>query len=228
MASAFTWIWEAEMAAVRTVGRAREPDRLFIASDANPSLLLETAWKAGRKPARGGISNLICIAEPLDVLAAELGAVADRVTVILPWGSLLRSVAAPDVDSLRSIADLHSIAALRSIADLCLPEATIEIVFSYDSERDARERAPLGVSVLDERHILTTLPRLYEQAGLPIALVERLSQKELAKRERPYTQTVKILPAMITPDKTVAVFLRMFFSVSPRVWARRCWSQVRI
>jgi len=222
MASAFTWIWEAEMAAVRTVGRAREPDRLFIASDANPSLLLETAWKAGRKPARGGISNLICIAEPLDVLAAELGAVADRVTVILPWGSLLRSVAAPDVNSLRSIAGL------RSIADLCLPDATIEIVFSYDSERDARERAPLGVSVLDERHMLTTLPRLYEQACLPITLVERLSQKELAKRERPYTQTVKILPAMITPDKTVAVFLRMFFSVSPRVWARRCWSQVRI
>src|SRR5260370_9722037 len=145
-----------------------EADRLFIASDANPSLLLETAWKAGRKPARGGISNLICIAEPLDVLAAELGAVADRVTVMLPWGRLLRSVAAPDVNSLRSIAGL------RSIADLCLPDATIEIVFSYDSERDARERAPLGVSVLDERHMLTTLPRLYEQACLPITLVERL------------------------------------------------------
>jgi len=111
------------------------------------------------------------------VLAAELGAVADRVTVILPWGSLLRSVAAPDVNSLRSIAGL------RSIADLCLPDATIEIVFSYDSERDARERAPLGVSVLDERHMLTTLPRLYEQACLPITLVERLSQKELATYE---------------------------------------------
>ncbi len=111
------------------------------------------------------------------MLAAELGAVADRVTVILPWGSLLRSVAAPDVNSLRSIAGL------RSIADLCLPDATIEIVFSYDSERDARERAPLGVSVLDERHMLTTLPRLYEQACLPITLVERLSQKELATYE---------------------------------------------
>ncbi len=105
------------------------------------------------------------------MLAAELGAVADRVTVILPWGSLLKSVAAPDADS------------LRSIAGLCLPDATIEIVFSYDSERDARERAPLDVSVLDERHILTTLPRLYEQAGIPITLVERLSQKELATYE---------------------------------------------
>src|SRR5260370_2924609 len=156
---------------------SREPDRLFVASDAIPARVRETGWKARRKHARGGISNLVCIAETLDVLAAELGAVADRVTVILPWGSLLRSVAAPDVNSLRSIAGL------RSIADLCLPDATIEIVFSYDSERDARERAPLGVSVLDERHMLTTLPRLYEQACLPITLVERLSQKELATYE---------------------------------------------
>ena len=105
---------------------SRGPKRLFIASDANPSLLLQTAWKAGCKPRRGGISNLICIAEPMDVLAPELGAVADRVTVILPWGSLLRSVAAPDIDS------------LRHIAGLSVPGAAIEIVFSYDKERDAR------------------------------------------------------------------------------------------
>src|SRR5260370_14965427 len=98
---------------------SREPDRLFIASDANPSLLLETAWKAGRKPARGGISNLICIAEPLDVLAAELGAVADRVTRILPWAILLRAVAAPAGNSLRSIPGLPS------IADPFLPDPTI-------------------------------------------------------------------------------------------------------
>lgn len=123
------------------------------------------------------------------MLAAELGAVADRVTVILPWGSLLRSVAALDIDSLRSIAGL------RSIADLCLPDATIEIVFSYDRERDARESAPLGLSVLDERHILTTLPRLYERAGLPIVLVERVPQKELAAYETTWAKRLAFGPS---------------------------------
>ena len=95
----------------------RDPARLFIATDANPDVLLETAWKAGRKPVRGVVPNLVCIAEPLQILATELGAVADRMTVILPWAELLHVVAAPDLP------------ALRNIAALCLPGAGIEIVF---------------------------------------------------------------------------------------------------
>jgi len=63
----------------------RDAGRLFIATDANPDALLDTAWKAARKPSRGGIPNLICVSEPLEVLAKELSNVADRLTVILPW-----------------------------------------------------------------------------------------------------------------------------------------------
>jgi 16S rRNA (adenine(1408)-N(1))-methyltransferase len=145
----------------------REPSRLFIASDANASALTDIAWRAGRKAARGGISNLLCIAEPLDTLSTELRAVADRVTVILPWGSLLRAVALPEI------------ASLRHIAHLCLPDANVEIVFSYDERRDARERTSLPAAGLDEDH-MATLPALYEQAGLLIASAERFSQGELA------------------------------------------------
>ena len=105
----------------------RDQSRLFIASDANADGLLETAWKAARKPARGGILNLICIAEPLEVLATELESIAERLTVILPWGSLLRAVAAPEATS------------LLQIASLCSSKANIEIVFSFDPHRDAAE-----------------------------------------------------------------------------------------
>jgi 16S rRNA (adenine(1408)-N(1))-methyltransferase len=114
------------------------------------------------------VSNLICIAEPLDVLAAALTGAADRITIILPWGSLLRAVAAPKIDS------------LRHIARLCLPKATIEIVLSYDEQRDARQRAPLRAGGLDDEHMGTILPRLYEQAGLLIVATEQISQRELA------------------------------------------------
>ncbi|HVH86127.1 MAG TPA: hypothetical protein VM912_05340 [Terriglobales bacterium] len=149
----------------------REPERLFLASDANASGLLETAWKATRKPTRGGVANLICIAEPLDVLAQELSRVADRVTVVLPWGSLLRAVAAPEI------------ASLRQIANLCLPCASLEIVFSYDPQRDLREGARLGLSLLNDEHITSKLPRLYEEAGLSVASVEEIPLRELAKYE---------------------------------------------
>jgi 16S rRNA (adenine(1408)-N(1))-methyltransferase len=140
---------------------------LFIASDANPDALTEIAWKAGRKAARGGIPNLICIAEPLQALATELAAAADRITVILPWGSLLRAVVAPDLVS------------LRHIAHLCLPDAGVEIVFSYDEQRDARLRVLLPAGGFDEAHI-ATLPHLYQEAGLQIVAADRFSQRELA------------------------------------------------
>ncbi|HEV3316677.1 MAG TPA: hypothetical protein VG488_06910 [Candidatus Angelobacter sp.] len=92
---------------------------------------------------------------------------ADRVTVILPWGSLLRAVAVPEIDS------------LRHIAQLCLPDATIEIVFSYD-RGDGREKALLGAGSLDEPHVVATLPPLYEQAGLRIVAAEEITRVELA------------------------------------------------
>lgn len=147
----------------------REPGRLLIASDANPSALEEIAWRAGRKPARGGVSNLLCIAEPLDVLANQLGAVADRITVILPWGSLLRAVALPEIVS------------LGNIARLCLPNAAVEIVISYD-QHDAREGAPLGIARLDEQSI-AALQQPYARAGLEITAAESIPHQQLAGYE---------------------------------------------
>jgi 16S rRNA (adenine(1408)-N(1))-methyltransferase len=140
---------------------------LFIASDANAISLAKVAWRAGRKAERGGIPNLICIAEPLDILATELGEVADRISVILPWGSLLLAVGAPEL------------VALRRIANLCVPDAAVEIVFSYDERRDTQQGIMRPIGGFDEGHI-ATLPGLYQKAGLQIVAVDRFSQKELA------------------------------------------------
>ena len=149
----------------------RDQSRLFIASDANADGLLETAWKAARKPARGGILNLICIAEPLEVLATELESIAERLTVILPWGSLLRAVAAPEATS------------LLQIASLCSSKANIEIVFSFDPHRDAAEGARLGIAHLDGRYITSRLPEVYRRAGLQVEHVQAMPFRELAEYE---------------------------------------------
>ena len=106
---------------------------------------------------------MICIGESLDVLATELSRIAHRISVILPWGSLLRAVAAPDI------------ASLRQIARLCLPGASIEIVLSYDRQRDQRQADRLGISQLDEEHITSVLPEIYQQAGLQVLHSEKIS-----------------------------------------------------
>ena len=146
----------------------RDAGRLFIATDANPDALLDTAWKAARKPSRGGIPNLICVSEPLEVLAKELSNIADCLTVILPWGSLLRAVLAPEI------------ASLHQIASLCSDAAGVEIVFSCDPRQDAQERARLGIVQIEQRIISSTLPELYQQAGLAVLKAEKISQQELA------------------------------------------------
>jgi 16S rRNA (adenine(1408)-N(1))-methyltransferase len=107
----------------------------------------------------------------LQILAAELGPLADRITVILPWAELLHAVAAPDFR------------ALQNMASLCSTGATIEIVFSYDAERDGRNTKSLASMPLDGHHITQVLPAAYEQAGLEITQTEKLANEELARYE---------------------------------------------
>ena len=86
--------------------------------------------------------------------------------MILPWGSLLQAVVAPQIH------------ALRQIACLCVTRAALEFVFSYD-EQDARHDALHGLFGSDE-YAPERLPNLYKEAVLQVASVERISHRELA------------------------------------------------
>jgi 16S rRNA (adenine(1408)-N(1))-methyltransferase len=145
------------------------PHRLFLATDANADSLAETAYRASCKPARGGVSNLICIAEPFDVIASELAGIANRVSVILPWGSLLRGLVAPEV------------AALEDLRRVCSPDADLELVFSYDPKRNAGEKGPLGAVGVEEFHVRNVLRQAYRSVGLPTTSIETINAHELRK-----------------------------------------------
>ena len=137
--------------------------------------MLDTAARAARKPSRGGVRNLLCIAEPAETLADDLGAIANRITVILPWGSLLRGVALPEVSFL---------SALRR---LCASDATVEIVFSYDERWDGGQQTRLGFASLQESHVRIVLPEVYERAGFRMTSVETLRQADLRSYETTWT-----------------------------------------
>ena len=145
----------------------RFPERLFVAVDTNPEALIPTARKAGRKASRGGVANLLCIAEAAEVLGSELPGVADRVSVLLPWGRLLHSVVEPKLED------------LASIAALCQQGAKVEVLFSYDAQVDGQGHDGLGTSQLDEHHITDRLPELYGAVGLVVKEVKRVSMAEL-------------------------------------------------
>jgi hypothetical protein len=111
----------------------------------------------------------------MEVLADELTGIADSLTVILPWGSLLRGVALPDL------------AILQELHRLCAPNAGVEIVFSYDEKRDPGERGPLGRIILNEDHIQGLLP-LYLGAGIRITCAERITLDELREYDTTWSK----------------------------------------
>ena len=79
------------------------PDTLFIGVDPVRENMLETAQKSAKKPAKGGLSNLMLVIGAVESLPQELYDIADEITVYFPWGSLLESVVKPIVSSLEQI-----------------------------------------------------------------------------------------------------------------------------
>jgi hypothetical protein len=113
------------------------------------------------------VPNLLCITEPTEILVAELSGVANRVSVILPWGSLLRGIALPETTF------------LNHLRFLCASDATVEIVFSYDERRDAGQQGRLGFAPTNEWDVRGILAESYERAGFQVASIETISQSGL-------------------------------------------------
>jgi 16S rRNA (adenine(1408)-N(1))-methyltransferase len=143
-----------------------DPGSLYIAVDPDAAALAEYAYRAGRKPARGGVDNAIFAIAAVEHLPSELEGLAERVRINFPWGSLLRALLAPDPP------------VLRSIAGLVRPGGTTEIVLSYDPGHDTGAFASDPLPSLDQARIETELIPAYEAAGLQISRWRRLTQDE--------------------------------------------------
>jgi 16S rRNA (adenine(1408)-N(1))-methyltransferase len=83
------------------------------------------------------LPNLLYGRLALSGAPGELAGLADELTVLLPWGSLLAAVARPDPAGL---------AALRA---LCKPGAALRIVFGYGANAEAAAIRALGLPAID-------------------------------------------------------------------------------
>lgn len=106
---------------VLALARAR-PAALVIGLDAGPGAMRETAGKASRKAAKGGVANAMFVWASVEQLPPELDGVTE-VHSLMPWGSLLRALLAPDA------------AVLRAIAGVCVPAAPFLITLNLHAWR---------------------------------------------------------------------------------------------
>ncbi len=80
-----------------------DPKTLYIGIDPVRDNMLETAKKAAKKPAKGGLENLLLVIGAVEALPEELDGLADEITVYFPWGSLLEAVVKPLGEPMKQI-----------------------------------------------------------------------------------------------------------------------------
>jgi len=114
------------------------------------------------------IPNLVYVRAAVEELPAELTGVADRVSVVLPWGSLLAAVTRPEPNV------LHGLRAL------CQPGARLAVLLGIDAARDRAELVRLGLASLGDVPLAATLAEPYARAGFRLEGVRSVSRDSLA------------------------------------------------
>ncbi len=101
-----------------------DPDALVIGIDPDAASMREVSGRAARRPERGGAPNALFLVSAVEALPPDLSAIADRITVHFPWGSLLRGLLSAD----RVVVD--------PIVRLARPGATLSVLVSVtETER---------------------------------------------------------------------------------------------
>ncbi len=143
-----------------------DPARFYLGIDPDADALSESAYRASRKPARGGVDNAGFVVASVERLPPELTGLAGLIRINFPWGSLLRALLEPDA------------AILRSIAALAAPGSGFEIVFSYHPDHDTSAFLGESLPVLEPSYIEKVLVPAYHAAGLDVTQQRRLTQDE--------------------------------------------------
>ncbi len=129
----------------------REPTALILGLDADAARMAESSLRAARSPRKGGLPNLwfaVAAAErPPDDLCGRV----DELSILFPWGSLLRGVLALDSAAAGGIAGLLAAGgrahALVSVAERDAATTDLRPLTDEDREAIGRRWAAFGLEL---------------------------------------------------------------------------------
>lgn len=134
----------------------RHPELLCVGIDANPDLVTHVSRRALRGRERGGAPNLIFLRAPVAALPGPLAGLAGRVRIQFPWGSLLRAVVLPEVET------------LTRIAALLRPGGVLEVLVNASAITHAAVLARMGIPRRTLQGIREDMVSSYPAAGLMV------------------------------------------------------------
>lgn len=140
---------------------AREPGTLVLGLDASAARMAEASRRAAGPARTGGLANAAFILAAAEAPPPELCGAAARVTVLFPWGSLLRGCVGGDA----------RVAA--GVAGLVARGGTLELLLA-PSARDGLQAVPLEPGAL-----AAAARSAFEPFGLDMELARPASEAEI-------------------------------------------------
>jgi 16S rRNA (adenine(1408)-N(1))-methyltransferase len=141
-------------------------DWLVIGLDAIDAPMGEVAYRAARKPARGGRANLVLLRAAIEALPAELANIADEVDVLLPWGALLEGIvrARPQI--------------VGGIAALARPGAIVRVTLNGEIWIDSTPARFEDLPVPTPEYVATAIEPEFRRAGIDLGAARYLTAPE--------------------------------------------------
>ena len=147
---------------------AAHPERFVIGLDATRENLRELSHRAARRPARGGLANVLFVWASVRRPPPELEDLGHELFVILPWGDLLTGLLEAEPEVLDGIAGMARDGALLTV--VCNAQVWEEPV-----PKELRGFTPLTVE-----RVRDDLAGRYARHGLRLMSASLLSEEEIA------------------------------------------------
>lgn len=141
---------------------AREPTTLALGIDASAAAMAEASRRAARAARKGGLDNARFVLAAAESLPAELAGQAALVTVLFPWGSLLRGCVGLDD------------AVACGVAGLVARGGVLELLLA-PAERDGLAGVPTSQSAVAE-----AATRTFAAHGLEVVVARAATPAEIA------------------------------------------------
>lgn len=140
-----------------------------IGIDADKSQLEEVSHKAQRKPARGGLTNLIFLWHAAEEIPSELFGVADQIFINFPWGNLLSG-------AMFSVPESYHL--MQRVISVLKPGGKFNLFVTFDPKFEEQKVSQLSLPELSLEFMQTELTQKYSELGLQVEQVWELSGEE--------------------------------------------------
>ena len=150
----------------------RNPHIFYIGIDPNQKQLEIYSKKAQKEK----LQNAAFILDSIEKLDWDTTPIAQKIYVILPWGSLLQAFVGPNLQS------------LQKLKNLLKPNGQITIILGYSPESEPNETQRLQLQYLTSEYIETVLKTAYAKIGLTIHAVKKLQKTDLKEFETTWSK----------------------------------------